>query len=85
MSQGSFILVRGTGIVGPVQGTARVVSVAAVAVAMMAAAPLSREFADKMAELSSIAPELSRLLADLTAVRVDFCFACMFSRLALCR
>lgn len=58
---------------------------AAVAVAMMAAAPLSREFADKMAELSSIAPELSRLLADLTAVRVDFCFACMFSRLALCR
>ena len=44
---------------------------AAVAAAMVAAAPLSREFADKMAELSSIAPELSGLLADLTAVRVD--------------
>lgn len=38
------------------------------AAAVAAAAPLAQEFADKMAELAIIAPELSELLASLTEV-----------------
>lgn len=37
--------------------------------ALAAALPLSREFADKMAELAAVAPGLSRSLVGLTAVR----------------
>lgn len=37
--------------------------------AMAAALPLSREFADKMAELAAVVPGLSSSLVDLTAVR----------------
>lgn len=42
--------------------------------AMAAAAPLVRDFADKMEELANVAPELSRSLAELTAVSLFFPF-----------
>lgn len=52
-----------------------------VAAAMEAALPLAREFAERMAELAGVVPELSRSLVGLTEVRSrGICVCCAASK-----